>query len=195
LYTPIRRGTIILIAGIAILFLSFLVPWDMFLPPFQVEQRFEWQINPNVVGIFPRDLIWGTCVHGTIYCSGANDDIDFSITDSGDHVLFNPGRIYNGYKFRWQVPSNDIYHFKFDNTISWVTTKTVGYWIELYYYFHILLLVGTIATIVGVYFAVKGAIKMATKKNKVLCKHCGTMNLEGAIYCTECGKKIGGEPS
>lgn len=195
MYTRIRKGTLILIAGIIILISSFVVPWDMFLPPFRVEQRSEWQISPNVVGIFPLDLIWGTGVHGTIYCSGGNDDIDFRITDSADHVLFNPGRIYSGYKFRWQAPYNDIYHFKFDNTISWVTAKTVGYWIELYYYFHVFLLVGIIVTIFGVYFLVRGAVERAPKKRWVLCEHCGTKNLEETIYCTECGKKIGKEPS
>lgn len=195
LHVSVRKGTLILIAGIVILFLSFLVPWDMFLPPFRVEQRWEWQISPNVVGIFPLDLIWGTRVNGKIYCSGANNDINFRITDSTGHVLFNLGRIYDGHEFRWQAPSNDIYHFKFDNTISWVTTKTVGYSIGLYYYFHVFLLVGIIAIIVGFYFIVKGAIGIAPKKKRVFCKYCGTRNIEGTIYCIECGKKIGKEPS
>jgi len=155
LYTRIRKGTLILIAGIVTLISSFVVPWDMFLPPFRVEQKWEWQISPNVVGVSPLDLIWGTRIHGTIYCSGANNDIGFHIADSADRVIFNPGRIYSSYKFRWQAPYNDIYHLKFDNTISWFATKIVGYWIELYYYFHILLLVGIITIIVGVYFIVE----------------------------------------
>lgn len=190
MYSYLQKGTMILIAGIVILVSSFVVPWEMFLPPFQVVQKWEWEIGAGNVGIFTLDLVWGTRVHGLVDCLGGNDDIDFRITDSADNDLYNPGRIFKGYKFRWQAPSTDIFQFKFDNTISWVTTKTVGYSLGLYYYFHVLLLTGTIATIVGVYFIVKGALGIVPKKRRVLCKHCGTENREGTNYCTECGKKI-----
>jgi len=152
----------ILSVGIVIMFLSFLIPWDMFLPPWNAYHYADWKISPGVVGTARLDLLWGTSVRGKIECFGANDDIDFRITDSEDHVVFNPGRIFNGYEFRWQAWSNDIYYFKFDNTISVWTTKTVGYAWYIYLYFHLFLLIGTISTIIGFTLTLKEAFKLRT---------------------------------
>ena len=191
----LQKRFIVLIIGIAILLLSFLIPWDMFLPPWNVAQGSSWHISPGVIGTVQIGLFWGSVVHGKIWCYGANNDIDFRIKNSGNRVVFNPGRIYNGYEFRWQAWSNDIYQFEFDNTISWVTTKDVGYLIYSYYYFHAFLLVGTILIVVGFFLILKEGIKTKPREARFFCRYCGTENIQGTIYCKRCGKKIGKEPS
>lgn len=191
----LQRGFLVLILGIVIFSLSFLVPWDMFLPPWNITQDSSWKISPGVVGIVQINLFWGASVHGKIWCYGGNNDIDFRITNSRNHVVFDPGRIYNGYEFRWQAWSNDVYQFKFDNTISLFTTKDVGYLVYSYYYLHTLLIVGTILIITGVFLILKEAMKTKPKEDRFFCRYCGTENIKGAEYCRKCGKKIGEELS
>jgi len=191
----VKRGTIILVAGIAVLISSFVIPWYMFLPPFQVVQRWEWEIRPGVVGTVPIELIWGTRFHGLVDVQGGDGDIDFSIIDSAGSVLYNPGRISWRYEFRWQAPKTDFFQFKYDNDFSWFTTKTVGYRISLYYYFHLFFVVGIIIILVGIYFIVKGVVRTVPTGEIVFCKYCGTKNTEDAKYCKKCGKEMGEKTS
>ena len=190
-----KKGTIISAAGIAVLISSFAIPWHIFLPPFQVVQRWEWEIDPGVVGTVPIELFWGTRIHGLVYVQGGNGDIDFRIIDSAGSILLNPGRISSGYEFKWQAPKTDFFHFKYDNSFSWFTTKTVGYRISLYYYSYLFLAVGIIIIPVGIYFIVKGIVRTVPTREIVFCKYCGTKNTEDAKYCKKCGKEMGEKTS
>lgn len=195
MHTHVKKGTIILTAGVAVLISSFAIPWHMFLPPLQVVQRWEWEVPPGVVRTAPIELIWGTQIHGLVYVQGGNGDIDFSITDSEGSILHNPGRISSGYAFRWQAPKTDLYHFEYDNSFSWFTTKTVGYRISLYYYSHLFLVAGVITIPVGIYFIVKGLVRTVPTEKIVFCRNCGTKNTEDAKYCKKCGKEMGEKTS
>lgn len=155
-----KKGFLVLISGIPILFLSFF-PWDMFLPPWQCWQYRDWIIDSGAEGFFQSDLVWGATIQGQIWCYGGNNDIDFLITDSGSNVCLNPGRIYNGYRFKWHVPYNDIYSFKFGNTFS-DSSSDVGYLISSYYYMHVFLTIGVILVAIGLFVILKEAMKTAS---------------------------------
>ena len=153
----LKKGFLVLIVGITLVFLSFL-PWEMFLPPWNVVQGRDWIISSGAEGILQVDLLWGATIKGQIWCYGGDNNIDFLITDSGSNVCLNPGRVYNEHRFRWHVPYNDIYSFKFDNTFSW-SSKDVGYLISSYYYTHVFLIIGAIFVATGLFLMVREIIK------------------------------------
>ena len=160
----LKKGFLVLIVGITIVFLSFL-PWDMFLPSWNVVQGRDWIINSGDEGILQVDLLWGAMIHGQIWCYGGNNDIDFLVTDSGGNVCLNPGRIYNEHRFKWHVPYNDVYSFKFGNTFSW-SSKDVGYLIFSYYYMHVFLIIGAILVAIGLFLVLKELMRTAIVSSK-----------------------------
>ncbi len=160
----LKKGFLVLIAGFAILFLSFF-PWDMFLPPWQSWQYRDWIINSGAEGFFQGELLWRATIQGQIWCGGENNDIDFCITDSGGNVCLNPGRIYNGYRFKWRVRYNDVYSFKFGNSFS-ESSKDVGYLVSSYYYMHVFLIIGAILVAIGLYLILKEVIKRAIARSE-----------------------------
>jgi hypothetical protein len=155
----LKKGFLVLIVGVIIVFLSFL-PWDMFLPPWNVVQSRDWIINSGAEEILQVDLLWGATIQGQIWCYGGNNDIDFIITDSGGKAFLNPGKIYNEHRFRWHVPYNDIYSLKFDNTFSG-SSKDVGYLISSYYYMYVFLISGAILVTIGLFLVLKEVAKTA----------------------------------
>ena len=160
----LKKSFLVLIVGISLVFLSFL-PWDTFLPPWNVVQGRDWIINSGAEGILQVDLLWGATIQGQIWCYGGNSDIDFLVTDSGGNVWLNPGRIYNGHRFKWYVPYNDIYSFKFGNTFGW-SSKDVGYLIFSYYYMHVFLIIGAILVAIGLSLILKEVTKTAIASSK-----------------------------
>lgn len=152
-----KKGFLFLIFGIALSFLSFF-PWDMLLPPWQCWQYRDWKIDSRAEGFFQSDLVWGATIQGQVWCYGGDNGIDFLITDSGSNVCLNPGRIYDGYRFKWHAPYNDIYSFKFGNTSS-ESSRNVGYLISSYYYMHVFLTIGVILVAIGLLVILKEAMK------------------------------------
>lgn len=160
----LKKDCLVLIIGVIIVFLSFL-PWDMLLPPWNVTQDRDWIINSGTDGILQIDLLWGSTIQGQIWCYGGNNDIDFLVTDSSGNVCLNPGRVYNEHRFKWHVPHNDIYSFKFGNTFS-QGSKDVGYLIFSYYYMHVFLIAGAILVAVGLFLMLKELMKAAIVSSK-----------------------------
>jgi hypothetical protein len=155
----LKKGVLVLTIGIIFMFLSFL-PWDMFLPPWKVMQNKDWVVDSGKEIVFQLELLWGDAIQGQIWCNGGNDDVCFLITDSGNNICLNPGRVYNGHRFMWHVPYNGIYSFKFDNTFS-ESSKDVGYSLASYYYKHVFLLIGVISVAGGLFLTLKEATKSA----------------------------------
>ena len=123
-------------------------------------QASDWVIKEKTEKILQADLFWGTIIRGQIWCYGkyGQNEIDFLIEDSSGNVCLNLGRIPTEHRFRWNVPYNDLYSFKFDNAFSYYS-KDVGFLIGSYYYFHAFLLLGTALMISGVIFIMKEVIK------------------------------------
>lgn len=172
----LNKGFLILIVGIIIVFLSFL-PWDMFLPPWNVVQTRDWIINSGAEIIFQVDLLWGATIQGQIWCYGGDNDIDFLITDSAGKAFLNPGRIYSGHRFKWHVPYDDVYSLKFDNAFS-LSSKDVGYLIFSYYYMHVFLIIGASLVAIGLFLALKEVMKTAITRPERNSKHPSSLVVE-----------------
>jgi len=173
----LKKEFLVLIVGIVIFLLGFLVPWDTFLSPWNSVQGKDWIINSGAQGFLQVEFLWGATIRGQIWCYGGNNDIDFLIRDSGGNVCLNPGRVYNEHRFKWHVPYNDIYSFKFGNTFSG-SSKDVGYLIFSYYYMHVFLIIGAIVVAVGLFLILKELIKTAVVSSERISKQPSPLLVE-----------------
>jgi len=173
----LKKGFLVLIVGVTLVFLSFL-PWDMFLPPWKVMQNRDWVVDSGDEIIFQLDLLWGDTIQGQIWCYGGNSDIDFLITDSAGKAFLNPGRIYNGHRFKWHVPYNDIYSFKFGNTFS-ESSKDVGYLLSSYYYMHVFLISAAMLVPIGLFLVLREVLKTPITSSKRNSKQSSPLLVEG----------------
>jgi len=172
----LKKGFLILIVGIIIVFLSFL-PWDMFLPPWNVGATRDWTINSGAEIIFQVDLLWGATIQGQVWCYGGDNDIDFLISGSAGEAFLNPGRICSGYRFKWHVPYNDVYSIRFNNAFS-ESSKDVGILISSYYYMHVFLIIGALLVAIGLFLALKEVMKTAIVRPERNFKHPSSLLVE-----------------
>lgn len=173
----LKKGFLVLIVGIIFVFLSF-IPWDMFLPAWNVMHGRNLIINSGTERVLQVDLLWGATVQGQIWCYGENNDIDFLVTDSSGNICLNPGRVYNEHRFKWYVPYNDIYSLKLSNTFS-LSSKDVGYLIFSYYYMHVFLISGAMLVAIGLFLTLREVFKTPITSSKKNSKQPSPLLVEG----------------
>ena len=85
------------------------------------------QVEPLTKRMLIFDLDKGDKISGSLSISGgANDDIDFWITNPDGNTIVNLGRISQGTSFEFTAQESGAYTFHFDNTFSWFSSKTVS---------------------------------------------------------------------
>jgi len=177
------------------------------------------QVSPLTKKMLIVSLDAGENFSGSISISGgANNDIDFWITDPHGSVVLNLGRVKQGTSFQFYAQESGAYTLHFGNTFSWFSTKTVSLSFDVSYDIGSLtkaygdffwLVLGVIITSVflgsvAFYYYRKsvpgtkvssGVSEYKSDTRQVLekgifCAFCGTENIDEAIYCRKCGKKM-----
>jgi len=85
------------------------------------------QIDPLTKRMLIFNLAEGDKFSGSLSISGgANNDIDFWITDPYGNTIVNLGRISQGTTFEFTTQKSGAYTFHFDNSFSLISSKTVS---------------------------------------------------------------------
>jgi len=85
------------------------------------------QIDPLTGRMLIFNLSEGDKFSGSLSISGgANNDIDFWITDPNGNTIVNLGRISQGTTFEFTAQKSGAYTFHFDNGFSLFSSKTVS---------------------------------------------------------------------
>jgi hypothetical protein len=85
------------------------------------------QIDPLTKRMLIFNLAEADKFSGSLSISGgANNDIDFWITDPNGNTIVNLGRISQGTTFEFTAQKSGAYTFHFDNSFSLISSKTVS---------------------------------------------------------------------
>ena len=85
------------------------------------------QVEPLTKRMLIFDLDKGDKFSGSLAISGgANNDINFWITDPHGNTIVDLGRISQGTTFEFTTQESGAYTFHFDNTFSLISSKTVN---------------------------------------------------------------------
>lgn len=85
------------------------------------------QVAPLTERMLIFNLSEGDKFSGSLSISGgADNDIDFWITDPNGNTIVNLGRIRQGTTFEFTAQKSGAYTFHFGNSFSWFSSKTVS---------------------------------------------------------------------
>ena len=177
-----------------LLILSFL-PTQRLLPRW-FDYHGSHDLGPGNIDGPTVDLFFGSAIELNVSISGANKDIFFYITDSHGKVIFDAGRIYDGYSLDWSSPEIGALKLNFDNTMSWVSHKYVDYSLEVFHYKPLFLLLGIGLLILAIFQIfreeqflrkIKKMIAKEPEALDIVCEYCGTAYDKDLDKCPRCG--------
>ena len=189
-----KRGRTFLVLSVLFLLVSFL-PTQWFLPRW-LEFTRSHDLGPGEIGIRTINMFYGSSIQLRVSISGANKDVFFYITDSHGEVVFDAGRIYDGYSLDWSSPTIGSLRLNFDNTMSWISHKYVTYSLKVFHYKPLFLLPGIGLLILAIFQIfreekfIQKIKKLVVKEPETLdivCEYCGTAYDKALEKCPRCG--------
>ena len=146
-------GVFIIVVGVALLASSLIIVPFTTTEPIEVEKSSYWLNESFSVSAGTHEDRFASISSGTKLgihfevTSGGNLDVDFCVADDTNYWKWRAGEIAEVYLSRsratsldinWTVPDSDTWHFVWDNSFSWITTKGVTaqitrYWTETEY--------------------------------------------------------------
>ena len=159
--------------GLILIFSSFLVPFQTFLPAWTHWQG-EYVVEPQQSAGPAIGLYLGTMVKGMLVVKGnplfgPTDDgeILFSVYDSSGKTVVPESLVHGKYIFEFQSWDNTIYYFVFKNNRNVVANESL-YWIVWAYWYDIVFLISGIPiAIAGISLFLKDFLIIRKEKTQI----------------------------
>jgi len=151
-----------LILGIAVVILSFLIPFQSFLPAW-IQEDDSYAIRPRERrGLSIRSMRW-SFIRGVLAIEEGN--ISFSLEDSNGNVIIAEQEVSGEYPFEFQASSSDSYMLFFVNGDGSVE-KRVDWTVQMYFYNILSFLFGILVFVIGGLNMLRGRIISAKAARK-----------------------------
>ena len=152
----------LLFLGIAIVVLSFLIPFQSFLPAW-IQEDDSYAIRPKERRCLSiRSMRW-SFIRGMLAIEEGN--ISFSLEDSNGNVIIAEQEVSGEYPFEFQASSSDSYMLFFVNGDGSVE-KRVDWTVQMYFYNILSFLFGILVFVIGGLNMLRGRIISAKAARK-----------------------------
>jgi hypothetical protein len=142
-------GLFFVVLGILFLVCSYFVPFYRFLPAWKHWDGI-YTVGSGTSNGPLVELSYGPVAEGMLVISGGNNDIYFSVEDSQGGTVI-PKMLASGeYFFGPFQALQNTYYFKFDNSVSLLTPKTVYWIVRAYWYNLVFLIFGVLSLALGI---------------------------------------------
>jgi hypothetical protein len=143
-------GLFFVVLGILSLVCSYFVPFYRFLPAWKHWDGF-YTVGSGTSNGPLVELSYGPVAEGMLEISGGNNDIYFSVEDSQGGTVIPKTLASGEYYFGPFQALQNTYYFKFDNSVSLLTPKTVYWIVRAYWYNLVFLIFGVSSLALGIF--------------------------------------------